>query len=588
MQNLHELFENSNVLFQDVPPGTVICGPPFVQDPGDMRTGIRWIDPSDAAEIAKWYARAVWLREPPAPPADPIAVAWVTPDPVEVCADDPAIYVQAQMAPRELYIAPQHHTARTTQITQWAAADGRRTGDDGEPKSDPHQEWLNEGCPPFSFTVWQKFTSEQKNQFTLAELRQVAEDADWLFSSLQDAERFVADDDDYAAPIAPESIGTGWNDPKFLAGAASARPKPNGGGGEASAIAMDRVIMLLTYAEMVALPEGEFLIFGVIVRRAKNVLFGVSNSFKSFMATDMGGSVSTGRSYHGMAVKKCPVIYVANEGANAVGRKRIPAWMAANKIPQDQRGNIYLVNVETILPNETSRNNLLAAIRTIVESGEEFFLIIDVLRGTMKGSDSDDEAAAAWTSAAEILIKEGATMLTVTHSPYSDDGRIRGSSHLWGSFEGRLHAEGDKGKRTAVLMVDRFKDHDSVGQWGFTLDEVEVEEHPGETSLVPRLDGEVKPTKGKSSSIPSAKSKSAKKAREALQEAIDDLGEMPSASDHIPSGVKCVTVDQWRDYFERRYPGTKDAARMAFKRASEALRGDDEIGCWTQHVWLVK
>src|ERR1700730_12852732 len=57
-------------------------------------------------------------------------------------------------------------------------------------------------------------------------------------------------------------------------------------------------IKLLSYAEMVALPEGEFLIQGVIVRRAKNVLFGLSNSFKSFMATDMGGSISTGRTYH--------------------------------------------------------------------------------------------------------------------------------------------------------------------------------------------------------------------------------------------------------------------------------------------------
>jgi len=151
-------------------------------------------------------------------------------------------------------------------------------------------------------------------------------------------------------------------------------------------------IKLLSYAEMTALPEGEFLIRGVIVRRAKNVLFGLSNAFKSFMATDMGGSVATGRSYHGNAVKKCPVIYVANEGAIAIGRKRIPAWMAAHEIPQSERANIYLVNVETILPNEISRNNLLAAIRSIVEPGEDFFLIIDVLRGTMTGSDRDDVA----------------------------------------------------------------------------------------------------------------------------------------------------------------------------------------------------
>lgn len=88
-------------------------------------------------------------------------------------------------------------------------------------------------------------------------------------------------------------------------------------------------------------------------------------------------------------------------------------------------------------------------------------------------------------------------MLTITHSPYSDDGRIRGSSHLWGGFDGRLHAEGDKERLTGVLTVDRFKEHESLGQWGFTFDKVEVEEHPGEFSLVPRLDSEVKPSKAK-------------------------------------------------------------------------------------------
>jgi hypothetical protein len=336
---------------------------------------------------------------------------------------------------------------------------------------------------------------------------------------------------------------------------------------------------LLSYAEMIALPEGEFLIHGVIVRRAKNVLFGLSNSFKSFISTDMGGSVSTGRTYHGNAVKKCSVVYVANEGANAVGRKRIPAWMAAHEIPQAERGNIYLVNAETILPNKVSRDNLLTAIRSVVEPGEDFFLIIDVLRGTMAGSDSDDESAAAWTMAAEILVKEGATILTLTHSPYSDDGRIRGSTHLWGSFEGRLHAEGDKEKRTCILKVDRFKDHDSCGEWGFQLDEVEIEEHPGETSLVPRLDGEVKPRKG-SAKLPDG----AVNALEALRYALDEAGIRPPASDHIPPAVKCVTLKQWQDYLQRRTGGDigdKDSSeRKAFFRAKARLLRGKMIGIW--------
>jgi hypothetical protein len=335
---------------------------------------------------------------------------------------------------------------------------------------------------------------------------------------------------------------------------------------------------LLSYAEMIALMEGEWLIQYVLALRAKNVLFGQSNSFKSFIATDMACSVATGRSYHGNSTKKCPVIYIANEGANAVGRKRIPAWMAAHEIPQSERGNIYFINAETILPNETSRNNLLIAIRSIVAPGEDFFLIIDVLRGTMTGSDSDYEAAAAWTAAAEILVKEGATILTVTHSPYSDDGRIRGSSHLWGSFEGRLHAEGDKERRTRVLKVDRFKDHDSHGQWGFQLDEFEVEEHPGESSLVPRLDGEVK-AKAKASRGKRKLAPGQANVLEALRYALDEVGAIPAASNHIPANVKCVTLEQWRSYFDHRTTLDKEDSReKAFSRGSQKLQSANYVG----------
>src|SRR5262249_48710306 len=108
------------------------------------------------------------------------------------------------------------------------------------------------------------------------------------------------------------------------------------------------------------------------------------------------------------------------------------------------------------------------AIRKIVPPGEDFLLVIDVLRGTMTGSESDDEAAHAWTRAAEILIAEGAYILTVTHSPYGDDSRLRWHSHLWGSFDTRLQGEGNSEKLTAILKVNRHKDHDSGGEWGFT------------------------------------------------------------------------------------------------------------------------
>jgi hypothetical protein len=46
--------------------------------------------------------------------------------------------------------------------------------------------------------------------------------------------------------------------------------------------------------------------------------------------------------------------------------------------------------------------------------------------------------------------------------------------------------------------------------------------------------------------------KGAKIALSALHEAIEECGEIPPASNQIPAGVKCVTLDQWRDYAEKR------------------------------------
>jgi hypothetical protein len=330
-------------------------------------------------------------------------------------------------------------------------------------------------------------------------------------------------------------------------------------------------IKILTYDEMLALPEACFVVDGVIVYRGKNVIFGVSNTFKSFHAVDLGCSVSTGRSYHGKAVKKMKVFYAANEGAIGIGRKRIAAWMAYHGIPQAERRNIFLIRDETIIPDAASRNKLLAGLRLIVEPGEDFFIIFDIHRGTMNAPDKDDGAADAWIKGAEILIKEGATTLSIAHSPYSDDARARGSSHQWGSWDGRLQSEGDKEKRTSVLKVDRFKDHESCGQFGFTLDEQEVEEHPGEFSLVPRLDGTVRPkTRG-----PAPKQNAL--LREVIEQAIDEawVSIMPFADG---PAIKAVSDRIVRDRYYLRMgevevadPKARNAQRQAFYRPLKAM-----------------
>jgi hypothetical protein len=102
---------------------------------------------------------------------------------------------------------------------------------------------------------------------------------------------------------------------------------------------------------------------------------------------------------------------------------------------------------------------------------------------------------------------------------------MRGSSHLWGSFDTRLHVEGNKEQHTAILKVNRHKDHDSGGEWGFKLEVQGIPEHTGETSLVPRLDSEVRPNTRRR--LPD----SAALHLDALVYAIDEMGAFPPASE---------------------------------------------------------
>jgi hypothetical protein len=77
----------------------------------------------------------------------------------------------------------------------------------------------------------------------------------------------------------------------------------------------------------------------------------------------------------------------------------------------------------------------------------------------------------------------------------------------------------------------------------------------------------------------------------ALQPAIDDSGAVPPASNHIPNGVRTVTVEQWRSYAYRSGISTSDephAKRTALKRASDALLSAHKIGIWEPHVWIAQ
>jgi hypothetical protein len=227
------------------------------------------------------------------------------------------------------------------------------------------------------------------------------------------------------------------------------------------------LLKLLSPSQMLEMPEPTWMIDGIMQERSSVLMFGKSNTFKSFLAIDMACSVATGREWHGRKVKKHKVLYVATEGANGVGRIRIPEWFRYHDVPFDDSTDIFLYPSEISLDNEKNVGLLL---KTANAMGIEL-IVLDIFAGTMDGTETEDTTARAWVRGVNRIIQKAqAGVLVVAHTGWADQTRARMHTHFWGSFDSRLRVEGDKDKRTSVLAIDRHKDADSTGKWGFKLD----------------------------------------------------------------------------------------------------------------------
>lgn len=357
-------------------------------------------------------------------------------------------------------------------------------------------------------------------------------------------------------------------------------------------------LKFLSYDDMVNLPEPQWLIEGLIMEQTSALLFGKSNSFKSFLAIDMACSVATADQHgewHGNTISDgWPVLYVATEGALGVAKQRIPGWMDAHKIPRSSRNDIVLYPQEIALDDDNAVNDLLRSCgidcanrdgSTDWHNPDSAFklVVIDIFGASMMGPETSDETARAWVRNVNRIMREmRCAVLTVAHTGWADETRARMHTHFWGSFDTRMKAIGDKDTLTTVLSIDRHKDADSGGQWGFKLDKVTLADGYT-TTLVPRLCDEVETTqKRRVSGKPAV-------ALQALSEALIDQGKT-IAGPNYPT-CRVTSLEAWRAMCDKHGLTDSDnpeAARKAFTRAKATLLEKAVIRQFGDHVWKVK
>jgi hypothetical protein len=207
--------------------------------------------------------------------------------------------------------------------------------------------------------------------------------------------------------------------------------------------------------EIVKLPSEEWLIKKILPSQGLAVGFGRPNSFKSFVAIDIGLSVALGKSWGGHKVKQGSVLYIAAEGANGV-RKRIKALK--EKIDPALEVPFSLISAA---PNfGTGPEDLNLLVKVINNSQlKPSLIIIDTLSQSLGGADENGSGMVTFVRNATALSRLcNALVLVVHHSGLDNEKRLRGHSSLHGAVDAQILCETTNVPFQARLTLQKVKD----------------------------------------------------------------------------------------------------------------------------------
>jgi putative DNA primase/helicase len=234
-------------------------------------------------------------------------------------------------------------------------------------------------------------------------------------------------------------------------------------------------IPLLWATEFGALDEVRQLVEGVLTPGGFGIIFGPSNSGKTFIATHLCYCLSRGVPFFGKRVERSAVVYVAAEGADSV-KRRVRAFEKHHGQPF---GPFGLVPMPLCLMDPSAdTEDLIDRIRVAEgEIGEKVGLIvIDTVQRVMAGADENAvEDMGRFVAAVDRLREEtGAHVLAIHHSGKDASKGARGHSSLRAAVDTEIEVAADEFNRQHSFTITKQRDLPTKGET-FTARFVPVE-----------------------------------------------------------------------------------------------------------------
>lgn len=332
--------------------------------------------------------------------------------------------------------------------------------------------------------------------------------------------------------------------------------------------------------------QSNYLVKGWLGRQQMAVLYGQSNTGKSFLMLDMAYHVAAGRDWHGNKVSQGVVLYLAAEGGHGyLNRARVIAdHYGDTSVPLAIRPcPVNLLDPEADLPKLQQLIDLVKD-----KYGKIELIVVDTLsRALAGGNENGPEDMTAYIANADTLRDHAqATVATVHHSGKADNG-ARGHSSLRAATDTEIELKVDEDAGIRFAKATKQRDIESGKEFAFELNSVELgcdeDGDPVTSCYISPADDE---------RVSEATTKLSKNEHLLMQcftqlwsEHVGKLN--PGGAGWPESGTRW-TVDE--DDLRQHFYGKTSAAnkRQAYIRAAEGLTEKGEMAKNEGFFWLVR
>lgn len=347
-------------------------------------------------------------------------------------------------------------------------------------------------------------------------------------------------------------------------------------------------IALIRFADMQPRIEDRTIVGGLLNEREISMMVGASGTAKTFLALDMALRVSAGTPWFGQSTRKTGVAYIAAEAGEGI----INRVCAIKTYYRDMPADLPFAAITSPVNLRDPAAEIWPVIDAIkaAELGLPVGLVIvDTLARAMAGGDenSSEDMGSFISNMDDLRAATGAHILILHHLGKDPRKGARGHSSLVAAVDTEIEITRDDATGISTAIVTKQRELPIATQkLSYRLRQVELGRDQNGQAVTSCIVEDAGP--GPASQKPLGKlTGAALVGFQQLKNCLAAQSEEIPASEHVPAGIRGVTLTYWREYLEK--AGVINAEgnpREQFRRIRVTLQERGYIGVWDDFVWL--